>query len=335
MGTLIKKVVLCILLVSVIIAIVPNQIFATNEDISIVKKGEDYIIYIKDMENAEFKFAFTNDSTLTDNTVASTLNFISNWEDGDEKEAHSVACLEENSELDKTKPIYMWIEKEDGTYVSTELNLDEALDIEDIEQLENLTEIIKVDTKASKKTATNENGVTVTSEVGEIDITDSSDYNYKYQMIKIDGTEPEVAKNLIQLVDSLQENNTSESMYSQIKVLSEINKNFKTLLKNATWKDVENMVIYQPEDSTEGDKYIVLLQQLSNGQVVKEDIQFMVSTDGHNPQYERKPIEIKKATALPVTYDSIILLIVLAAIIIIAIAVVIRMKKLSNGKHGK
>ena len=75
-----------------------------------------------------------------------------------------------------------------------------------------------------------------------------------------------------------------------------------------------------------------MLQQLSGTKIVREDIQFLICTEGHKQEVVKEVKEIKKATALPRTFDSIILLVVLAAIIIIAIAVILRIKKLSKNE---
>ena len=130
----------------------------------------------------------------------------------------------------------------------------------------------------------------------------------------------------------LQTSYSTLSTYNKILKTKEIRDLYNSLKDEASMTDVKDYVIYQPEDSKEGDKYLVLLQQLSGKRIVREDIQFLICTEGHQQEVVKEVKEIKKATALPRTFDSIILLVVLAVITIIAIAVILRIKKLSKNE---
>ena len=327
-----KKFVLVLALALVILALViPTKIFAATQSVAIVKIEDDYSIYIDGLENKDFKFSFTNQKPESDNPGDS--NLIANWEDNN---GVHIACLESTSEIDLNEKVYMIIEADGETSV-TELDLENAIDKTEMANIEALTTIISVDTNQTTTTSDNENGVATTQTVGQVDITESSEYNYedyeyKYQLIKIDGTESETAKQLSDLVDSLQTSYSTLSTYNKILKTKEIRDLYNSLKDEASMSDVKDYVIYQPEDSKEGDKYLVLLQQLSGGRVVREDIQFLVCTEGHQQEVVKEVKEIKKATALPRTFDSIILLVVLAVIVIIAIAVILRVKKLSKNE---
>ena len=327
-----KKFVLVLALALVILALViPTKIFAATQSVAIVKIEDDYSIYIDGLENKDFKFSFTNQKPESDNPGDS--NLIANWEDNN---GVHIACLESTSEIDLNEKVYMIIEADGETSV-TELDLENAIDKTEMANIEALTTIISVDTNQTTTTSDNENGVATTQTVGQVDITESSEYNYedyeyRYQLIKIDGTESETAKQLSDLVDSLQTSYSTLSTYNKILKTKEIRDLYNSLKDEASMSDVKDYVIYQPEDSKEGDKYLVLLQQLSGGRVVREDIQFLVCTEGHQQEVVKEVKEIKKATALPRTFDSIILLVVLAVIVIIAIAVILRVKKLSKNE---
>ena len=327
-----KKFVLVLALALVILALViPTKIFAATQSVAIVKIEDDYSIYIDGLENKDFKFSFTNQKPESDNPGDS--NLIANWEDNN---GVHIACLESTSEIDLNEKVYMIIEADGETSV-TELDLENAIDKTEMANIEALTTIISVDTNQTTTTSDNENGVATTQTVGQVDITESSEYNYedyeyRYQLIKIDGTESETAKQLSDLVDSLQTSYATLSTYNKILKTKEIRDLYNSLKDEASMSDVKDYVIYQPEDSKEGDKYLVLLQQLSGGRVVREDIQFLVCTEGHQQEVVKEVKEIKKATALPRTFDSIILLVVLAVIVIIAIAVILRVKKLSKNE---
>ena len=325
-----KKFVLVLALV-ILALVIPTKIFAATQSVAIVKIEDDYSIYIDGLENKDFKFSFTNQKPESDNPGDS--NLIANWEDNN---GVHIACLESTSDIDLNEKVYMIIEADGETSV-TELDLENAIDKAEMANVEALTTIISVDTNQTTTTSDNENGVATTQTVGQVDITESSEYNYedyeyKYQLIKIDGTESETAKQLSDLVDSLQTSYSTLSTYNKILKTKEIRDLYNSLKDEASMSDVKDYVIYQPEDSKEGDKYLVLLQQLSGGRVVREDIQFLVCTEGHQQEVVKEVKEIKKATALPRTFDSIILLVVLVVIVIIAIAVILRVKKLSKNE---
>ena len=327
----IKKFMLAILLIALVI-ILPTKNFATTSSVAIVKIENDYSIYIDGLENKDFKFSFTNQKPDEGSMIES--NLISNWEDNN---GVHIACLESDTELNLNEPVYLIIKADDKTTV-TEIDLNSAIDKTEMAKVEALTTIISVDTKQTTTTYDEDGGVSTTNTVGQIDITDSEEYNYqdykyKYQLIKIDDNATETAKKLSDLVDSLQTNYSALSTYNKILKTKEISDLYNSLKAEASYSNVEDFIIYQPEDSKEGDKYLALLQQVSGKEIVRDDIQFLICTEGHQQEVVKEVKEIKKATALPRTFDSIILLVVLAFIIIIAIAVIFRIKKLSKNEE--
>ena len=322
----IKKITLLFIILLIAILIIPTKNYAAGEAATLIKINADYAIYIENYEDKEFEFAFTNDTTLTESTVQTQLTFIPSWTDTNNV---NIACLEDSSAIDKTQPVIMWIRNEENVF-SIELNLDDAITKEEMNNIESLTKIISVSTENETTETTNEDGVTITETVGQIDITDSEECNYKYQLIKIDGNESENAKKLISMVDDLQNSYSSLSMYKKIETVKTIQNVYNALKEEGTWKDVENRIIYQPQDSVDGDQYIVLLQQLADGNIIKEDVQFLICTDGHDEKYVKEVNVVKQTATLPITYDSIILFIILAVVLIVATIVIIRMKKLKE-----
>lgn len=326
-----KKVMLVFLLV-LLIMLLPTRIFAATQSVAIVKVENDYSIYIDGLENKDFKFAFTNQNPEDETSFESQL--IPNWEDNN---GVNIACLEEGTSLNLNEPVFMIVKVGEELSV-TELDLDKAISKTDMAGVEAITTIIDVDTTQTTTTSDNENGVVTTQTVGQVNIIESAEYNYtdyeyQYNLIKIDGTESETATKLSNLVDSLQSTYSTLSTYNKILKTAEIRDLYLSLREEAVYSKVNDYVIYQPEDSKEGDKYLVLLQQLSGKEVVREDIQFLICTEGHKQKVEKPLIEIKKATALPRTFDSIVLLVVLAVIVITAIAVILRIRKLNKNEE--
>ena len=326
-----KKVMLVFLLV-LLIMLLPTKIFAATQSVAIVKVENDYSIYIDGLENKDFKFAFTNQNPEDETSFESQL--IPNWEDNN---GVNIACLEEDTSLNLNEPVFMIVKVGEELSV-TELDLNKAISKTDMASVEAITTIIDVDTTQTTTTSDNENGVVTTQTVGQVNIIESAEYNYKdyeyqYNLIKIDGTESETATKLSNLVDSLQSTYSTLSTYNKILKTAEIRDLYLSLREEAVYSKVNDYVIYQPEDSKEGDKYLVLLQQLSGKEVVREDIQFLICTEGHKQEVVKEVKEIKKATALPRTFDSIILLVVLAVILITAIAVILRIRKLNKNEE--
>ena len=326
-----KKVMLVFLLV-LLIMLLPTRIFAATQSVAIVKVENDYSIYIDGLENKDFKFAFTNQNPEDETSFESQL--IPNWEDNN---GVNIACLEEDTSLNLNEPVFMIVKVGEELSV-TELDLNKAISKTDMAGVEAITTIIDVDTTQTTTTSDNENGVVTTQTVGQVNIIESAEYNYKdyeyqYNLIKIDGTESETATKLSNLVDSLQSTYSTLSTYNKILKTAEIRDLYLSLREEAVYSKVNDYVIYQPEDSKEGDKYLVLLQQLSGKKVIREDIQFLICTEGHKQEVVKEVKEIKKATALPRTFDSIVLLVVLAVIVITAIAVILRIRKLNKNEE--
>ena len=326
-----KKVMLVFLLV-LLMMLLPTKIFAATQSVAIVKVENDYSIYIDGLENKDFKFAFTNQNPEDETSFESQL--IPNWEDNN---GVNIACLEEGTSLNLNEPVFMIVKVGEELSV-TELDLNKAISKTDMASVEAITTIIDVDTTQTTTTSDNENGVVTTQTVGQVNIIESAEYNYtdyeyQYNLIKIDGTESETATKLSNLVDSLQSTYSTLSTYNKILKTAEIRDLYLSLREEAVYSKVNDYVIYQPEDSKEGDKYLVLLQQLSGKEVVREDIQFLICTEGHKQEVVKEVKEIKKATALPRTFDSILLLVVLAVIVITAIAVILRIRKLNKNEE--
>lgn len=337
METLKLKKLALIIAFTFMVILLPTKILASNTSVAIVNIDGDYAIYIDGLEKSDFKFAFTDDATLDKSNVKEKIDFISSWPDNN---GNNIACLEKDNTLNTKESIYLWIDTSSEVYsIQIKQNdLKNAVTKSDMENVEALTSIIDVDTTQTTSTQTVDNGVTTTVTTGQVNIIESNnynfkDYNYKYQLIKIDGSESETAKELMEIINSLNKDYSGATVYNKILTAKRVIELYNSLKENAVWTDVKDYVIHQPSDSVNGDQYIVLLQQLSGNKVVREDIQFLTCTEGSNQEVVKENNVIKKATALPVTYDSIILFVVLGIIVIIAIAVIIRMKKLKSNNN--
>ena len=111
------------------------------------------------------------------------------------------------------------------------------------------------------------------------------------------------------------------------------------MISNVNWKEVTNLTIEQPESSEEssgvGEKYIVFLKKVAKDGEETTDVQFLQEYYDYQPNVEKEKIVTKETAKLPITYDSIMLIVILAIVIIAIVIVFIRMKKLENKDEQK
>ena len=113
---------------------------------------------------------------------------------------------------------------------------------------------------------------------------------------------------------------------------------FETLIANASWKDVSENQIKQPEDSVNGDRYLVLLQETSLIEQLNSDLNSNVTIDLQilECNYKEKQtvatekVPLRTSSILPVTGEEIGLYVFFAVVIVLIAIVVIRIFFLSR-----
>lgn len=297
----------------VLISLLGVSVYASNENIQIIKESDsEYLIYVKDNLNNVFDFAFSNDK----NADKDLLTYLSAAQDLTE-EANYIAYINQYTIEDD----YIWIKKADNTYPveGVELDLAKAIPVAELTSIQDITKKIAVDTAGVQKEEKIIDGSNVVITTGKIIITE--DGNYKYQISKVLDNSREAK--LMDLAERISKFGNSTDMYTKLTIYNEFNNLYKEMsseLVDINWKNVENKEILQPEDTVDGDKYIVWLKNENN----VLDAQFMTSTYAK----EIKPVEI--TTKLPVTYDNNILLIVLGIVVIAIVIVSVRIKSLKK-----
>ena len=231
-------------------------------------------------------------------------------------------------DLNKNTKVYLWVKKSENQIISAkEINLETAVKKSQIEEVENTTKRIKTEIISDllEEEKTDEQGVKITVKVGEIQIKDEENANYFYQIISaVDENEE-----LMTLAEKLKNEYNDANMYEKIKMSTEFYQRYQTLISKANWQSVENMQIKQPKTATENSKYIVFIKKVKNN-VETYDVQFLTSKEEQNPTYEREKKVVQETTKLPITGDSIVLLVASVVVISAMIFVFIRMKKLKN-----
>lgn len=319
---LIKKLMLSILLIIVIITLLQNFSLAKSENIQILKKSEkEYIIYIQNLLNNKFKFAFANQKDENE----SNLKFYDSALDTPEN-GNNIAYIDEdiyNTYFNGKAETFLWI---DGTEVKAEkIDLLDALTEEIIQEFNNITKKIPVKFGQLHLVPEIVNEVKITRSMGTINFEDSSQAQYSYKILKVtSGSKEEELINLAIEMNKLENKN----IYDKLLVYSKFKKVYEEVKPKNGWEAVENNTIKQPQDSKKGEQYLVWIQ---NGQVV--DLQIMTCDAKYTPEYETKKIIEKEVTKLPVTGESIALY-VTSAILIILIAT-FTIIKFKSGKSNE
>lgn len=333
-----------ILAIILFIAIMPIVVFATNEDVSIVstkneEQKQEYIIYINGYTDKTFKYAFSNNQNPEEMDLV-YINSITTNVDENQK-SNQVAYLDASTyEKLSNQTIYMWAKGENEELIlnGIELDFNNSLTKENINTIETITKRIKVeiaDNEGATTTIRQENidGVEETAAVGYVKITESGKAEYTYKRVKT--TESEEYAKLMELAETIQQKYDEMDMYQKIQTSEEFYKLYsKAIEDNNNWEKVENKEIKQPEASVAGDKYIVFIKKVA-GEETTIDAQFLTAFDDYKPNVIKEQKVTQETTKLPITYDSIALIVILAVIVIAIIVVFIRMKKLNNKDEEK
>lgn len=318
-----------------IIMLVPMIVLAvTNENVQIISNtdeqgNKEYIVYIQELMQTNFASAVSN----SENTPEQDLTFVT-ARDG---EGNYVAQIDANAVTGETTYLYVKYDGQESTEV-LELDLSKALDKTDMEYVENTTKRIGTKTVSDLVEINEEiDGVQTKRTVGGLQITDIDNATYQYQLTKVTDDTPSYSR-LFNLANELNDDEyKNKDMYSKLQLVSEFYTLYNQLIEGATWTDVVNKEIRQPNDAVEGDQYVVLIRKTAEDGTVTTDAKLMKSElleeDRVEPAREEKRT-VQETAKLPITGDSIVLFVALAIVVIALIIVFVRMKKL-NKKEDK
>ena len=314
-----------ILIILLALSIMPTAVRAADntEGVILEKTDGEKVVYIKDMDATEFKYAFSNDDNESSVTYVTALKDSNN---------EYVALLEKDQTYN-----YMFIKNGENTS-KIELDTLEKITEEEIKEVEKLTTIINVSTDESESKVSNNDGTTVTTTTGKIVIKDKGDYQYQLlEVVDKNGSTKTLNETAVELYNQLSELNNASKMYDKLIAEVKIRDDFEKLLKDAEWEDAENSEIIQPKDSQEGEKFVVLIREVDGDDTVREDVQFMTcgrkDDEGVEVTEKETTKKVEKKTALPVTGENLVLYVVFGIIILAIIILVIRMKKAKNNEE--
>lgn len=314
---------LIVLLIVFILGIVALQVTAnaSNENIEIIKKSEsDYLIYIKDNLDSDFEFTFSNNKDGNDLTFDKKAGLDSKPENPN---ANKIAYINSLTIGLFENPTYMWAKNEKGYIVEgIEIDLSKAISSAELEEISNVTKIIPVDLTKTNTTEKEVDNKKIITTLGKVVLEEGK---YQYILVKLSNSEE--YDELLNLLTRISKFNKDTDMYTKVGVYNKFYKLYENLkpTNQSNWIDVENNEILQPDDTKDGEQYILWLKE-DNETNSKIDIQFLTST---RQETEEKIVE-KITTKLPVTYDNNILLIVLVILIVAIVIVALRIKSLSK-----
>ena len=321
-----KNKILIVLLVGVFcISFMATKVYANtnSKEIQTVKnENGDYLVYVKDLfDGNSFKYALSDNGDM--NPEDPTLNYIYSVEDEDNNQV----IIIENDFTEGKEIVFLYINN-----TITKIVLSDALTIDDMKNVETTTKRIDTNIKENIEIK-NEivDGVRIVQKVGGIEITDEErdSYNYEYVCVKLPVSK---YSELQELANTLNNDYNNMDMYSKIEFSKRFNSLYQEIINGASWKAVDNYLVKQPIDTKSGDQYIVLLKRITHNRALTYDydVKFMVSNSNPIKEEITEKKEIKETTKLPITGDTLILFVILAAIVIALIIVGIRMKKLQN-----
>ena len=323
------------LTVSIIIAILFISILGmiytvngANENIQIIKKsGNEYLIYISEHMDSQFEFAFSNDQGADKETLGYKSSILDST-----SEKNNVAYIDNSLYTTYfSGKTYFWARDLSGKYFAekVEVDLSKAIEESNVNLINNLTKIIKVDTKNTITTSEVANEVKVTKTVGKVDVLEEG--TTYYQLVKLPASEEynEFMKTAEKIANDKIENN----MYAKLEVANKFSNYYNRLvpdIDDANWIKVNNNTILQPEESHNGEQYILWLKT-ENNRENKIDVQFLTCFEDYKPEV----ISEKITTKLPVTYDNPILFIILAVLVVAFVVVLILRNKSEKTKTEK
>lgn len=317
-----KKIMLSALLTIIIITLFQSFSFAKSENLQMIKKGEkEYIIYVSNLLNSKFEFAFANKK----DEIESNLNFYDSAIDASEN-GNNIAYIDEtiyNTYFDGKAETFLWVK---GTEIKGEkVVLADALTEENIQEINKTTKKIAIKIGNETKTEKNEEGTEVTYTKGIIIIDDNSDTKYLYNMVPVKaGTEEAELANLATEMNNL----TNKNIFEKLSIYSQFKDIYEKLIPAEGWKDVEAKTIKQPQESKKGEKYLVWLKADNT-----IDLQIMTSSEEYKENEKTENVIVKEVTKMPVTGESLVLYITAVVLLILIVTTVIL--KVKNNKTNK
>ena len=324
MKSLKAKLVVLLITMLLFTMLVPfSRVAAANEGVQLIQTDNGVVIYVEGLEKTEFDYALSDKADATE----MELNYINSVTDD---EGNQVALITTEDFTETENNLYIRTNDEEAKHI--ELDFNNMFTQDKMEMVKNTSTRIETTEESNivDRTETIE-GTEYTYTVGGLKIEDNSNAEFSYQLFK---ATDEKYSELQTLADELNSDEyDSKSMYEKIELANNFYNLYEELLTEVDWQSVdESMIIRQPSDAEEGEKYIVMLRKVAEDGTTIYDTKFMESNLGVDKGEDKTQQEVTttETSKLPITGDSIVLFVLLAALVIVAVVVFIRMKKLNK-----
>lgn len=317
-----KLIVLLITMLLFTILVPFSSVSAADDGIQLIKTSDgNVVIYVEGLEKTAFDYALSEN----DNATEMDLNYINSVEDD---EGNQVALIAAEDYAENENNLYIRTEDKNVTY---KLDYSDMLTQEKMEYVKNTSNRISTGILEGIEDRTETvDGKNYTYTVGGLKINADKNAEYSYQIFK---STDENYSELQILADELNnEDYENKPMYAKIELANNFYNLYNELMAKVDWQPVgEDMIVKQPSDASDGERYIVMLRKVADGDTTY-DAKFMESNLGIIEGEDKDVQEVKtqETSKLPITGDSIVLFVLLAALVIIAIVVYIRMRKLNK-----
>ena len=296
----------------------------TYEKVVLKKANKEFLIYYKDICNDEFEFAFSLDKSQPTDDL-----FTRSAKDQADEGALDVAYVDETlyDTYFTTNKAYIWIrDNNDQMLVSADLvDLTDALNDGMIELVNNTTKRIDVDTTQTHETHEMVDGVDTTVTTGKVVVDEKGGAKYSYTLTRLTDITTKANK-LFDLAEALKED--ISDTYTNLSLSKQFYDLYMELMPtNSEWTEVENSEILQPDNTVEGDKYIVYLKEETDDSITV-DAKFLTCVYKADEGVDQKEETITETVKLPVTFDSGTILFIILGIIVLALVIfaIIRVK---------
>lgn len=296
----------------------------TYEKVVLKKANKEFLIYYKDICNDEFEFAFSLDKSQPTDDL-----FTRSAKDQADEGALDVAYIDATlyDTYFATNKAYIWIkDNNDQMLVSADLvDLTDALNDGMIELVNNTTKRIDVDTTQTHETHEMVDGVDTTVTTGKVVVDEKGGAKYSYTLTRLTDTTTKANK-LFDLAEALKED--ISDTYTNLSLSKQFYDLYMELMPtNSEWTEVENSEILQPDNTVEGDKYIVYLKE-ETADSITVDAKFLTCVYKADEGVDQKEETITETVKLPVTFDSGTILFIILGIIVLALVIfaIIRVK---------
>lgn len=324
MNQRIKKII-TMLLIS-LLAYIPITTFADNQVTNapqIVKLDEEkYIIYLEELQNTKFDYSIlSNEEGEYDEQKS--------LESTSDSENNQVAVIQnEDFDFEKNNKAYLKI-KQNNQISTVEIDFSKAITKQDLQNAETTCKRINTEILSDlvEQDFNDESGVHKILKVGGIKIEDDNNSQYFYDIENANDTE------IMEIAKKINSEYQNMDMYNKIKITKEFNEKYNSLINKAEWNEVEENTIKQSKDAEENTEYVVLIKKVKDNQETT-DIKFLTSIEDKNEAYENEKIATQETSKLPITGDSIVLIVAFVLILIALIFTFIKMRK-NNEKETK